>query len=111
MDVTVVVLCLTLLVLYVCVYLLNKHVDALEGESDSLIHGFTELMKKVDACVAIQDEQKKQLEEIDKRLDKFEYAVERTESDVDFTSGVDAILSYNAHDALKEAKKELVTHE
>ena len=105
MDVMLIVLCLAALVMWVCVYKLNKHVDALEGESDM------ELMKKVEACEAIQNEQKKQLEEIDKRLDKFEFAVERTEGEVDFTSGVDAILSYNAHDALKEAKKELVTHE
>lgn len=105
MDVMLVVLCLAALVMWICVYKLNQHVDALEGESDSLLHGFMELMKKVDACEAVQNEQKKQLEAFDTRLDKFEFAVERTESDVDFTSGVDAILSYNAHDALKEAKK------
>lgn len=111
MDVMLIVLCLAALVMWVCVYKLNRHVDALEGESGSLLHGFMELMKRVEACEAIQNEHKKQLEEIDKRLDKFEFAVERTEGEVDFTSGVDAILSYNAHDALKEAKKELVTHE
>lgn len=105
MDVMLVVLCLAALVMWVCVYKLNRHVDALEGESDSLLHGFVELKKKVDAFEAVQNEQKERLEAFDKRLDKFEFAVERTEGEVDFTSGVDAILSYNAHEALKEAKK------
>lgn len=105
MNVTILVLGLGLLVLYGCVLMMNRHIDALETECDTYVHGLLELTKKIEVCEKIQDELGKQTKDFDKRLDKFEFAVQRSDNEVDFTSGVDAILSYNAHDALKEAKK------
>ena len=45
MNVTILVLGLGLLVLYGCVLMMNRHIDALETECDTYVHGLLKLTK------------------------------------------------------------------
>lgn len=106
MNLTIILLAAATLALAVCGLVLSRRVDRLENECSSYIHGLLELKKRLEVVEEAAKLLNENAKALDKRLDKFEFAVQSAESEVDFTAGVGAILSYDAFDALQEAKKE-----
>ena len=113
MNTTIVLYGVVLIAFVVYAMYLERRVRYLEDEIDACLSDIDdmEMNSKAQAdlsksLVSMIMECANKIEDYNKRLDKFEFAVEKSEGEADFTKGIDAILGYDALDALKQAKKE-----
>ena len=106
MNTTIILFGIVVIALIVNTLFLDRTVRYIEEELEICLHDIDDLEAQAKAQADLCKSLVSMITDYDKRLDKFEFAVERTESETNFADGVDAIFSYDAMTALKAAKKE-----
>lgn len=105
MNTTIVLYGIVLIVLVIYALYTEHRVRMLMDDSVDFEDAINEILKQIEKRDEVTSKLAVALNEFDKRLDKFEFAVQRSENEINFADSVDAILNYNAMSALKAAKE------
>lgn len=105
MNTTIVLYGIVLIALVIYALHTEHRIRMLLDDSFDLDEAVDEIVKQIEKRDEVTAKLTTVVGEFDKRLDKFEFAYQQTEKEADFTVSVDAILNYNALEALKAAKE------